>query len=171
MTRDLAMRLAESARLLAEASSRYAEDLTALADAGTRPPTSSSRSIDTLEHAPASAPGSMAELAGWFARLTPDQLKSAWVAAVVEAAREEHSIKDLAAALSAVRDHPNGALVVEVEDRVGARGFGEGGGRGGGRGATGTVRRIASGWLGREAPAGCVGGAAGAPARAAGGRP
>lgn len=61
-----------------------------------------------LEHAPAT----MAELPGWFATLTREQLDAVWVTAVIECAvAGPCSTRDLAMALLAVRHWPNGPLM------------------------------------------------------------
>lgn len=58
------------------------------------------------------APYTMAELPGWFATLTREQLDAVWVTAVIECAvAGPCSTRDLAMALLAVRHWPNGPLV------------------------------------------------------------
>lgn len=66
-----------------------------------------SQAGDLLAH----SPGVLEELPAWFAGLDGRQLRSVWVAAVIEALQDEDAndagwpIKQLAAALTAVRDH------------------------------------------------------------------
>lgn len=58
------------------------------------------------------APYTMAELPGWFATLTREQLDAVWVTAVIECAvAGPCSTRDLAMALLAVRHWPNGPLI------------------------------------------------------------
>lgn len=58
------------------------------------------------------APYTMAELPGWFATLTREQLDAVWVTAVIETAvAGPCSMRDLAMALLAVRHWPRGPIV------------------------------------------------------------
>lgn len=58
------------------------------------------------------APYTMAELPGWFATLTREQLDAVWVTAVIECAvAGPCSTRDLAMALLSVRHWPNGPIV------------------------------------------------------------
>jgi hypothetical protein len=64
------------------------------------------------------APGHVGDLAAWFATLTPEQLRNAWVPSLLSAMQEnEWSYRELALTLRAVRDHPN-VEIIDFRDPV-----------------------------------------------------
>jgi hypothetical protein len=67
------------------------------------PPKQLSLSTSLLDH----APRRLADLPGWFAALPRHQFDAVWCIAIIDAVTcEPYSVRDLAAALHAVRDYP-----------------------------------------------------------------